>query len=81
MATFIRSGLSRNAITVAPFVVQHFFAIIFEPMQLGEPGDRLSQDERKVRTPKGSEPDNIREGGESGLTTSATENKPAFFER
>jgi len=50
-------------------------------MQLGEPGDRLSQDERKVRTPKGSEPDNIREGGESGLTTSATENKPAFFER
>lgn len=34
-------------------------------------------EERKVRTPEGSEPDNVREFGKSRMTTSATESKPA----
>jgi len=56
------------------------FCYNFEALQWSASGDRFPDlsGERKVRTPKGSEPVNDRACCENGTTTSATEKRPAL---
>ena len=59
------------------------FCYIVRCRVLKQAGQSLSPywRERKVRTPQGSEPDNIRAPDTRPVTTSATENKPAVYDR